>query len=106
MKELGIVLDFKSKIITIDEITLPMRNINLLQGSSSTNSAIFASFLLFLYSLIHLYSERQLGLFDGLILGLRLGTSEGLRPGMSFGFLDRLVLGLRLGTKDAFRLSD
>jgi hypothetical protein len=53
-----------------------------------------------------LYSERQLGLFDGLILGLRLGTSEGLRPGMSFGFLDRLVLGLRLGTKDAFRLSD
>jgi hypothetical protein len=36
MKELGIVLDFKikSKTITIDEITLPMRNINLLQGSS------------------------------------------------------------------------
>jgi hypothetical protein len=35
MKELGIVLDFKSKTITIDEITLPMRNINLLQGSST-----------------------------------------------------------------------
>jgi hypothetical protein len=34
MKELGIVLDFKSKKITIDKITLPMRNINLLQGSS------------------------------------------------------------------------
>jgi hypothetical protein len=35
MKELGIVLDFKSKTITIDEITLPMRNINMLQGSST-----------------------------------------------------------------------
>jgi hypothetical protein len=35
MKELGIVLDFKSKIITIDEITLPMRNINQLQDSST-----------------------------------------------------------------------
>jgi hypothetical protein len=35
MKELGIVLDFKSKTITIDEITLPLRNINLLQGSST-----------------------------------------------------------------------
>jgi hypothetical protein len=35
MKELGVVLDFKSKTITIDEITLPMRNINLLQGSST-----------------------------------------------------------------------
>ncbi len=35
MKELGIVLDFESKTITIDEITFPMRNINLLQGSST-----------------------------------------------------------------------
>ena len=35
MKELGIVLDFKSKTITIDEITLPMININLLRGSST-----------------------------------------------------------------------
>jgi len=35
MKELGIVIDFKSKTITIDEITLPMRNINLLQGTST-----------------------------------------------------------------------
>ncbi len=34
MKELGIVLEFKSKTITMDEITLPMKNINLLQGSS------------------------------------------------------------------------
>jgi hypothetical protein len=35
MKELGIVLDFKSKTITIDEITLPIRNIKLLQGSNT-----------------------------------------------------------------------
>jgi hypothetical protein len=35
MKELDIVLDFKSKTIIIDEITLPMRNINLLQGSNT-----------------------------------------------------------------------
>jgi hypothetical protein len=34
MKELGIVLDFKAKMITIDEIILPMRNINHLQGAS------------------------------------------------------------------------
>jgi hypothetical protein len=34
MKELGIVLDFKAKMITIDEIILPMRNINYLQGAS------------------------------------------------------------------------
>jgi hypothetical protein len=35
MHELGIVLDFKAKTITIDEIFLPMRNINLLQGASA-----------------------------------------------------------------------
>jgi hypothetical protein len=35
MKELGTVLDFRAKTITIDEITLPMRNINLLQGAST-----------------------------------------------------------------------
>ncbi len=35
MKELSIVLDFKSKTIIIDEITLPMRNINLLHGAST-----------------------------------------------------------------------
>jgi hypothetical protein len=34
MKEYGIVLDFKTKMITIDEIILPMRNINNLQGAS------------------------------------------------------------------------
>jgi hypothetical protein len=35
MKELGIVLDFKAKRITIDESILPMRNINLMQGNST-----------------------------------------------------------------------
>ena len=35
MKEYGIILDFKDKMITIDEIKLPMRNINYLQGSST-----------------------------------------------------------------------
>jgi hypothetical protein len=35
MKELGIVLDFKAKEITIDEIILPMRNVNHLQGAST-----------------------------------------------------------------------
>jgi hypothetical protein len=34
MKEFGIILNFKDKMITIDEIILPMRNINNLQGSS------------------------------------------------------------------------
>ncbi len=33
-KELGIMLDFKAKMITIDEIILSMRNINHLQGAS------------------------------------------------------------------------
>ncbi len=35
MNDLGIMLDFKTKAITIDEIILPMRNINLLQGAST-----------------------------------------------------------------------
>ncbi len=35
MKEYGIILDFKDKMITVDEIELPMRNINYLQGSST-----------------------------------------------------------------------
>jgi hypothetical protein len=35
MKELGIVLDFKANTISIDEVILPMRNINLLQGAST-----------------------------------------------------------------------
>jgi hypothetical protein len=34
MKEFGIILNFKDKMITIDKIILPMRNINNLQGSS------------------------------------------------------------------------
>jgi hypothetical protein len=35
MKELGIILDFKAKTITVDEVKLPMRNINHLQGNST-----------------------------------------------------------------------
>jgi hypothetical protein len=35
MKEYGIILDFKDKMITIDKVKLPMRNINYLQGSST-----------------------------------------------------------------------
>jgi hypothetical protein len=35
MKECVIILDFKDKIITIDEVKLPMQNINYLQGSST-----------------------------------------------------------------------
>ena len=35
MKEYGIILDFKDKMIIIDEVKLPMRNINYLQGSST-----------------------------------------------------------------------
>ncbi len=34
MKEFGIILNFRDKMITIDEMILPMRNINNLQGSS------------------------------------------------------------------------
>ena len=34
MKELGIVLDFRTKEITIDEIILPMRDINSLTMSN------------------------------------------------------------------------
>jgi hypothetical protein len=34
MKEFGIILNFRDKMIAIDEIILPMRNINNLQGSS------------------------------------------------------------------------
>jgi hypothetical protein len=35
MKAYGIILDFKDKMITIDEIKLPMGNIKYLQGSST-----------------------------------------------------------------------
>ncbi len=38
MKELGIVLDFKARITTIDEITLPMRNIRSLQGTNTLHA--------------------------------------------------------------------
>ncbi len=34
MKELGIILDFKAKMITVDVVKLPMQNINYLQGTS------------------------------------------------------------------------
>jgi hypothetical protein len=34
MKKYGIILDFKDKMITVDEVKLPMQNINYLQGSS------------------------------------------------------------------------
>ncbi len=34
MKEFGIILNFRDKMVTIDEVILPMRNINNLQGSS------------------------------------------------------------------------
>jgi hypothetical protein len=35
MKKYGIILDFKDKMITVDEVRLPMQNINYLQGSST-----------------------------------------------------------------------
>jgi hypothetical protein len=35
MKKYGIILDFKDKMITVDEVKSPMRNINYLQGSST-----------------------------------------------------------------------
>jgi hypothetical protein len=38
MKKYGIILDFKDKMITIDEVKLPMRNINYLQGSSTLSA--------------------------------------------------------------------
>ncbi len=34
MKEFGIILNIRDKMITVDEVILPMRNINNLQGSS------------------------------------------------------------------------
>ncbi len=35
MKKYGIILDFEDKMITVDEVKLPMWNINYLQGSST-----------------------------------------------------------------------
>ncbi len=38
MKEYGIILDFKDKMITVDEVKLPMQNIYYLQGSSTLHA--------------------------------------------------------------------
>ncbi len=38
MKELGVVLGFKAKTITIVKTILPMRNINHLQGASTLHA--------------------------------------------------------------------
>jgi hypothetical protein len=38
MKKYGIILDFKNKMITIDEVKLPIKNINYLQGSSTIHA--------------------------------------------------------------------
>ncbi len=35
MKKYGIILDFKDKMITIDEVKLPMQTMNYLQGSGT-----------------------------------------------------------------------
>jgi hypothetical protein len=35
MKKYAIILDFKDKMITVDEVKLPIQNINYLQGSST-----------------------------------------------------------------------
>jgi hypothetical protein len=35
MNRYGTILDFKDKMITVDEVKLPMQNINYLQGSST-----------------------------------------------------------------------
>jgi hypothetical protein len=35
MKKYGIILDFKDKMITVDEVKWPLQNINYLQGSST-----------------------------------------------------------------------
>ncbi len=38
MKEFGIILEFKDKMITINEVKLPIRNINYLQDSLCTKA--------------------------------------------------------------------
>ena len=38
MKEYCIILDFKDNMITVNEVKLPMRNINYLQGSSTIHA--------------------------------------------------------------------
>jgi hypothetical protein len=41
MKEFGIISDLKDKMITINEIKLPMQKINYLQGSSTLRAFKF-----------------------------------------------------------------
>jgi hypothetical protein len=38
MKKYGIILDFNDKMITVDEVKLPMQNINYLHGSSTLSA--------------------------------------------------------------------
>jgi hypothetical protein len=38
MKKYGIILDFKDKMITVDEVKMPMQNINYLQGSRTLHA--------------------------------------------------------------------
>ncbi len=38
MKKYGIILNFKDKMIMVDEVKLPMQNINYLQGSSTLHA--------------------------------------------------------------------
>ncbi len=38
MTKYGIILYFKDKMITVDEVKLPMQNINYLQGSSTLHA--------------------------------------------------------------------
>ncbi len=38
MKKNGIILNFKDKMINVDEVKLPMQNINYLQGSSTLHA--------------------------------------------------------------------
>jgi hypothetical protein len=38
MKEFGVILDFKDKMITVGEVELSMQNINYLQGSSTLSA--------------------------------------------------------------------
>ncbi len=41
MEKYGIILDFKDKMITVDEVKLPMRTISYLQGSSTLRALQF-----------------------------------------------------------------
>ncbi len=62
MKGLGILLDFKAKTITIDEIILPMRYIKILQGSSTLRALLTLNNSLALEKKAHrMLSNVQLG---------------------------------------------